>query len=292
LVLPRGRLPGRGAPGLRGLGRRCRRSETRALGPHLLELLGLPRLVEAHGRPAAGQLTRRDLVGPPAAVEPGRFGREPAGLGPHDDALDQHLAGQLLGELGPQPAHLAAEFGQLAEVVPQRCQRGHVVAQGRDAGDVLAQRGQRREVAAQLGDPGDLVAQTGQARDVAAQRVELVAHRVLGLAAHLVLEPQLVLPARGHLALELQLVRAAQLGLPGSGGGAVAPAPAGGEHREDERPRDGHDGDPQVLRVVGEEDREGGQSGEDEATGEQEGPSRHGDDPLGDVVVLAAGHGP
>ena len=94
----------------------------------------------------------------------------------------------------------------------------------------------------------------GERGDVAAQRVELVAHRVLGLAAQLVLQLQLVLAPGGDLALELALVGPAQLASRAAAAATRSvPRRPAAKVASDERPGHGDDGQPEVLRVVGEE---------------------------------------
>ena len=261
------RRPGRGrsrAPATRR-GRRPRRPQL--VGSDVPGLRGSSS--RTAGQPPVS--SRGGLVGP----APGgssvrrRLARHPAGLGAHDDPLDQHLAGQLLGELGAQPAHVGAQLGELAELLPQRISARRRPA-ARRPGPPRRAAGQRGEVTAQLRHPGDLVAQARQRRDVAAQRVELVAHRVLGLAAQLVLQLQLVLAAGGDLAVELELVGPAQLAPPGPRRrpGRCSRRPAANVARTNAQAT-ATTATPQVLRVVGEEDRERGGDGQREPAGQR-----------------------
>ena len=265
------RAPARGSASAGGAG---------ALDAHLLELLGLARLVEADGGPSAGQLARRYLLGPARRVECAP-GPTPAGSAPdsrlawvrmtiRSTSISLDSCSVSSARRRPMSARSSAELAEL--LAASEFSGEDVVAQRGDAGHLVAQGGQCGDVAAQLGDAGHLVAQTRQRGDVPAQRVELVAHRVLGLAAELVLQLELVLAAGGDLALELQLVGAAQLRLAGRGVGLVAAPAAGGEGGEDERPGHGDDGDAQVLRVVGEEDGERGGDRQREPTGQHESP--------------------
>ena len=190
-----------------------------------------------------------------------------------------------------QPAHVVAQLGQLAELLPQRGQLGDVVPERGDPGHLVAQRRQAGDVGAQLGDAGDLVAQLGQPGEVAAQRVELGPHRLLGLAAQLALQLQLVLAPGGDLPVQLVLVGPAQLRLAGARGDLVGGPAAGGEGGEDERPGHAHDGEAQELRVVGEEDRERRRDRQREAAGLEQGPAV-GDAGARSDVVLAQWHDP
>ena len=220
-----------------------------------------------------------------------QLGRNPAGLRAHDDALDEHLAGQLLGELGPQPTHVGAQLGELAELLTERGQRDDVVPERGHPGHLIAQRGERREVGAQLRDPRELLTQSADPGEVLPQCVELRAHRLLGLAAQLALQLQLVLAARSDLPLQLELVGAAELGLARAGGHPVGGPPAAGKGGEDERPGDADDGQAEELRVVGEEHHEGGRDGQREAARLEQRPLV-GDPGARSDVVLALRHGP
>ncbi|MBN1091430.1 hypothetical protein JKP75_01800 [Blastococcus sp. TML/M2B] len=219
--------------------------------------------------------------------------RHPAGLGAHDDPLDEHLRGELLGQLGAQPAHVGAQLVQLAQLLPQGAERGEVVAHRGHPGDLVAQPGQPSGLGAQRGHAGHLLAQPGEGGQLGAERVELRAHGLLALPAELGLQLQLVLAARGDLEVQLVLVGPAQLPLAGRGGRPVARAAAGGEGRQDERPGHGDDGDPEVLGVVGEEDRERGTDRQQEARADDEGaPAEAVRAPGCGVVVQGAGHAP
>ncbi|TFV64130.1 hypothetical protein E4P41_02495 [Geodermatophilus sp. DF01-2] len=149
-------------------------------------------------------------------------GGGPDRLGSQHDPLDEHLAGELLGELRAQPADVGAHLGQLAEV---------------EAG----------EIAAQAGD--------------------------LPLQLELVGQPELGLPLGGR-PLE---VRALDGGQPTAvRRGPVRTAAGRNQRGEDERPDRTHDRQPQDLRVVGEEDDDGGADREDETHGQTDRPQPRG----------------